>query len=102
MTRKRVRDSLSRILTEPCPYCEGRGTIKSLRTVAYEVFRQVLKEAPGLEGRKVVVTVHPKVADVLYGEEREFLEDLEKKTDKKLVVRTDYNLHQEEYHILGL
>jgi len=102
MTRKRVRESLSRTMTEACPYCEGRGTVKSLRTVAYEVFRQVLKESPGLEGKKVVVVVHPKVADLLYGEEREFLDALEKRVEKKLVVKTDYNLHQEEYQILGL
>jgi ribonuclease G len=102
MTRKRTRESLARTLTEPCPYCEGKGAVKSLRTVTYEVFRQVIKEAGAMAGTKVVVVVHPKVADLLYGEERESLEELERRVGRKLVVKTDYNLHQEEYQILGL
>jgi ribonuclease G len=102
MTRKRTRDNLSAAMTEPCPYCEGKGTIKSLRTIVYDIFRQVRREAPGLEGKRVIVMVHPKVADLLYEEENEYLEKLEKQVKKKLVVKTDYNMHQEQYQIMGL
>jgi ribonuclease G len=102
MTRKRTRDNLSAVMTEPCPYCEGKGTIKSLRTIVYDIFRQVRREAPGLEGKRVIVMVHPKVADLLYEEENEYLEKLEKQVKKKLVVKTDYNMHQEQYQIMGL
>jgi len=102
MTRKRTRDNLASVLTDPCPYCEGRGTIKSLRTIVYEIFRQVRKESSSLEGRRVVIIVHPKVADLLYEEENEYLEALEKQLKKKIVVKTDYNMHQEQYQIMGL
>ncbi|GBE15381.1 ribonuclease G [bacterium BMS3Abin14] len=102
MTRKRTRDNLSSILSEPCPYCEGKGTVKSLRTVVYEILRQVRREAPVLDGKRVIIVVHPKVADLLYGEEGEFLEGLEKQIKKKIVVKTDYNVHQEQYQIMGL
>jgi len=102
MTRKRTRDNLASIMTEPCPYCEGRGTIKSLRTIVYEIFRQARKESSSLEGRRVVIIVHPKVADLLYEEENEYLEALEKQLKKKIVVKTDYNMHQEQYQIMGL
>jgi ribonuclease G len=102
MTRKRTRENLASVMTEPCPYCEGKGTIKSLRTIVYEIFRQVRKEAPTLEGRRVIIMVHPKVADLLYEEENECLESLEKLLKKKMVVKTDYNMHQEQYQIMGL
>ena len=102
MTRKRTRDNLASIMTEPCHYCEGRGTIKSLRTIVYEIFRQARKESSSLEGRRVVIIVHPKVADLLYEEENEYLEALEKQLKKKIVVKTDYNMHQEQYQIMGL
>ncbi|MDF1536997.1 MAG: Rne/Rng family ribonuclease [bacterium] len=102
MTRKRTRDNLASIMTEPCPYCEGKGTIKSLRTIVYDIFRQVRRDAPGLEGKRVIIMVHPKVADLLYEEENEYLEKLEKQVKKKLVVKTDYNMHQEQYQIMGL
>jgi ribonuclease G len=102
MTRKRTRDNLASILTEPCPYCEGKGLIKSLRTIVYEIFRQVKRESSILEGKRVVLMVHPKVADLLYEEERDYLEALEKRIKKKVVVKTDYNMHQEQYQIMGL
>ncbi len=102
MTRKRTRDNLAAVLTEPCPYCEGKGSIKSLRTIVYDIFREVRREAPTLDGKRVVIMVHPKVADLLYEEEREYLEGLEKKMKKKFVVKTDYNMHQEQYQIMGL
>jgi ribonuclease G len=102
MTRKRTRDNLASVMTEPCPYCEGKGIIKSLRTIVYEIFRQVRKEAPTLEGRRIIIIVHPKVADLLYEEENEGLDSLEKVLKKKMVVKTDYNMHQEQYQIMGL
>ncbi len=102
MTRKRTRDNLASVMTEPCPYCEGKGTIKSLRTIVYDIFRQVRREAPGLDGKRVIIMVHPKVADLLYEEENEYLEKLEKQVKKKVVLKTDYNMHQEQYQIMGL
>jgi ribonuclease G len=102
MTRKRARDNLASIMTEPCPYCEGKGTIKSLRTIVYDIFRQVRKDAVSLEGKRIVIVVHPKVADMLYEEERDYLESVEKKVKKKILVKTDYNMHQEQYQIMGL
>ena len=50
----------------------------------------------------MVIIVHPKVADLLYEEENEYLEALEKQLKKKIVVKTDYNMHQEQYQIMGL
>lgn len=102
MTRKRVRDNLASVMTEPCPYCEGKGAIRSLRTIVYEIFRQVKREAPLLEGKRVVIIAHPKLADLLYEEENDYLEKLEKQIKKKILVKTEYNLHQEQYQIMGL
>ncbi len=102
MTRKRIRDNLSSVMTEPCPYCEGKGTIKSMRTIVYEIFRKVRREAPILEGKRVVIVAHPKLADLLYDEESDYLEKLEKQIKKKIVVKTEYNMHQEQYQIMGL
>ena len=40
ITRKRVKQSLERVLTEPCPYCAGGGTIKSSSTICYEILAE--------------------------------------------------------------
>ena len=47
VTRKRVKQSLERVLTEPCPYCSGAGTIKSSATVCYEILSEVKKVGLG-------------------------------------------------------
>ncbi len=101
MTRKRVRESLGRMLCEPCPYCEGRGMILSARTICFEIFRKIERlTAP--KGRKVVVTVHPHVAEILTDEERQSLEDLERTKGYEIVVRGDQAFHQEHYSITVL
>lgn len=101
MTRQRVRESLGRTLCEPCFYCDGRGAIKSKLTVAYEVFREVKRQAPGIKEKVIVVHCHPEVADLIYDTEREQLEELERLTGKRLVMRARGSFHQEQFELFG-
>jgi ribonuclease G len=100
MTRKRIRESLGRTLCDTCPYCEGRGYIKSSRTVCYEVFRELRRAFAGTEEKKALVTVNSVVADLMYDEERQGVEELEKEFQKKIVIKADPNLHQEQYEVM--
>jgi ribonuclease G len=100
MTRKRIRESLGRTLCEPCPYCDGRGYIKSSRTVCYEVLRELRRAFTSAEEKKALVTVNSMVADMLYDEERQGVEELEKEFQKKIVIKADPNLHQEQYEVV--
>jgi len=99
MTRKRVRESITQLICEPCPYCEGNGMIKSKDTVIMEIYRELLKELPG-KRRKATVYVHPIIAELLYSEKEFVLKELEKKFGKKVVVKTSSTLHQEQYEIV--
>lgn len=101
MTRKRVRESLGRILCEPCPYCEAKGFVKSPRTLCYEIFRKITKLARhGSE--KIIVTAHPSVAELLSDEERLGLEDIENHYGIKIIIKESITLHQENYEIASL
>ncbi|MDD5285802.1 MAG: Rne/Rng family ribonuclease [Desulfuromonadaceae bacterium] len=100
MTRKRVRESIGRMMCEPCTYCEGRGYIKSKTTICHEIFRELRREMLDIRGTKATVTVHPLVADLLYDEERRGLEELEKKFKKRVTVRAKPGFHQEQFEIL--
>jgi ribonuclease G len=100
MTRKRIRESLGRTLCDTCPYCEGRGYVKSSRTICYEVFRELRRAFTGAEEKKALVTVNSVVADMLYDEERQGVEELEKEFQKKIVIKADPNLHQEQYEVV--
>jgi len=100
MTRKRIRESLGRTLCDTCPYCEGRGHIKSSRTICYEVFRELRRAFTHAEEKKALVTVNSLVADMMYDEERQGVEELEKEFQKKIVIKADPNLHQEQYEVV--
>jgi len=100
MTRKRIRDSLGRTLCDTCPYCEGRGFVKSSRTICYEVFRELRRAFASSEEKKALVTVNSVVADMLYDDERQGVEELEKEFQKKIVIKADPNLHQEQYEVV--
>lgn len=101
MTRKRVRESMGRILCDTCPYCEGKGFVKSPETLCYEIFRKVGKAAQS-GARSIVITAHPDVAELLTDEERQGLEEIEAKFKLKIIVTADQNLHQEKYDISSL
>lgn len=100
MTRKRVRESLGRVLAQTCSYCEGKGFVKSPTTVCYEIFRELRKIGSTKRNGKVVLTGHPIVVDLIYEEEREGLENIERENNLKIIVKADKNFHQEYYELV--
>lgn len=101
MARKRVRESLGHILCETCPYCEGKGFVKSPRTLCYEIMRKVQRLARH-GGKKIVITAHPTVAELLSYDERQGIEDVERLHGVKIIVTENPSLHQENYEIVNL
>jgi ribonuclease G len=101
MTRKRVRESLGRTLSTTCPYCEGKGFVKSPDTLCYEILRTIKKLARhGSE--KIIITAHPIVAEMLSDEEMLGIEDVESKYGVKVIIRADNKMHQENYEVGAL
>jgi ribonuclease G len=100
MTRKRVQEDLVRFLSETCPTCEGRGSVRSRQTVCYDIFRELQREAGRALGKETLyVNAHPTVADMLYGEEFSMLEQTEQKVGRRVVVRALQHLHPERYEV---
>jgi ribonuclease G len=101
MTRKRTRESLNHVLCEPCPYCNGKGFTKNLRTVCYDIFREL--ERTALEGGIVGanVSAHPEVADMMFQDERDTLDRLEERFGMKVSIRGDSSIHIEDYKVEG-
>ena len=96
MTRKRTRESLGRLLHEPCFYCDGTGQLQSKETIAYEILREIRRKRADLPGYVVIVNAHPAVADLLVGPEKAAVADAENKYMRKITVvpRKDYHLEQ--------
>jgi ribonuclease G len=100
MTRKRTRDSLEHLMCRPCPTCEGRGFLKSAETVAYEIFREVLRQARQFEFQELVVLAHQDVIELLLDEESAALGELELATGKPIRLQTEALYAQDQYDIV--
>jgi ribonuclease G len=99
MTRKRSKKPLSRILCEPCLYCEGEGYLTSKRSICYNLYREILHESNDGLGVKLTLKVNPQIADLLSGEENRLIIDLERLTGKQIMVYPNPQFHIEEYEI---
>jgi len=102
MTRKRVRESLERVLCESCSYCDGKGFVKSPTTVAYEIFMELRRIGVAQKNCKIMITANPLVADLIYDDEREGIEKIEKENGFKIIVKADNSFHQEFYEVVTL
>ncbi|MGZ5475631.1 MAG: Rne/Rng family ribonuclease [Thermoanaerobaculia bacterium] len=101
MTRKRVRQSLERSLTQACPYCGGSGRIKSNTTVALEIWRELMKARDLHEGQDVIVRVNPIVYGTLQTGDPIF-EEVERNLGVHLVFKPDDSLHHEQFDIMSI
>jgi ribonuclease G len=102
ITRKRVKQSLERVLTEPCPYCAGGGTIKSSSTICYEILTEVKKVGTEMDGAGVLLRVNPDIARALKEEERNVLKDLKHLLGKDVIVKPDVHLHHEQFDVMSI
>jgi ribonuclease G len=102
MTRKRTRENINRVLSEPCPYCEGKGYVKSKTAVSGEIFRELQREIAGVRGKSIVLNVHPEIADLLYEQERTGIEFFEHKYDKRIIIKDKPSFHIEQFEIIGM
>jgi ribonuclease G len=101
MTRKRTRESLSRMLHEPCFYCDGTGQIQSRTTIAYEILRQIRRERHTLPGYVVIVNAHPAVVDLMTGEEKAAVSEAERRYMRRIEFTARREYHIEQFDLQG-
>jgi ribonuclease G len=99
MTRQRSRQSLHQLLTEPCPYCDQKGFLRSRATTAYNILRELMAEVKELPEDHLILEVHPEVAGLIMDTGGNTLESLEKKYHKKIAIRSNPGFHLEQYEI---
>jgi ribonuclease G len=100
MTRKRTRDSLEHLMCRPCPTCDSRGFVKTAETVAYEIFRELLRQSRQFEFQEFVVLAHQDVIELLLDEESAALAELELATGKPIRLQTEALYAQDQYDVV--
>ena len=102
MTRKRTRESLAHMLCEPCAACEGRGNVKTARSVTYDIFREILREARQFNPREFRVVASPKVIELFLDEESQHLASLSDFIGKPVSLQSEAAMGQAQYDIVLL
>ena len=102
ITRKRVKQSLERVLTDPCPYCAGAAVIKSSTTVCYDILSEVRKIGGDLEGQSLILRVNPDIARALRDEERVVLKEIKQVVGRDVTVCPDAFLHHEQFDVMAI
>lgn len=102
MTRKRTRESLERMLCEPCSTCDGRGTQKTAETVCYEVFREIVREARRFEADELRVLASASVIELLVDEESATLAEIEAETGKPIRLQVEAAYTQEQFDVVPI
>jgi ribonuclease G len=102
MTRKRTRENLVQQLCEPCANCEGRGYVLSSQSMAYKVLREIRKDLPQFCGRRIAISVNPRVAEVLLASAHKACAELGRELGREIEVRGQPGLHQEQFEVTAL
>ena len=99
LTRQRMRRSVETVSHQPCPYCHGKGSVKSAVTMAIEAIRQAKRALKNVQHKTLELLVHPQVAVRLLQEDRPSLSALEGQTRSKILVLSDPSLHFEQIRV---
>ncbi|MCC7517186.1 MAG: ribonuclease G [Pseudomonadales bacterium] len=100
MTRKRTRESLSRVLCETCPTCQGRGLLKSAESVCYDIMREILRSARTYDSKQLLVLASQEVIDRLLDEDSASVADIEDLSGKSIRFRVESIYNREQYDIV--
>jgi len=101
ITRKRVKQSLERTLSVPCPTCQATGMVKSPTTVCNEIYTELRKMKKHFEGADVLLRVNPETVKVLKSNNAAWLTEFEELVGKNILVKSDATLHPEQFDIQG-
>ncbi|CAH6783249.1 RNase G [Vibrio chagasii] len=100
MTRKRTRESIEHILCSSCPACEGRGSVKTVETVCYEILREITRVNRAYDADKFVVYAAAAVAEALEGDESHALAELEVFIGKQVKIQAEPLYIQEQFDVV--
>lgn len=100
MTRKRSRESLERLMCEPCQQCNGRGFVKTPVTVCYEIFREISRASRAYDVQKFLVLANQEVIDCLLDEEASSLAELEVEIDKPIRLQVESLYSPDQFDVV--
>lgn len=102
MTRKRTRESLKRMLTEPCEHCGGRGVVKTPESICFDVYRELTRLAGLFAAGEYLVLAAPPVIDLLLDEESDNLAELSAQLASPVKLQVEAQYLPEQFDVIPL
>lgn len=100
MTRKRTQESLTQFLCEPCQHCHGKGMVKSVQTICYEIFRELQRESGACASDGFLLVASHKIVDALMNDESSGLGELEVSIGRPIKLQAEMSYPQEMYDLI--
>ncbi len=100
MTRKRTRESLEHVLCSECPSCHGRGALKTVETVCFEILREIVRVNRAYQANQFVVYAAAAVSESLTNDEYHNLAELEVFIGKQIKIQTEMLYNQEQFDVV--
>lgn len=89
ISRQKMAAPLQTTSYKTCPYCEGRGLIRSVENLALSHLRQIQTGMSRRRAKKVVCQLPMEVAQYILNKKREELLELEKEYGAEIVIEVD-------------
>jgi len=100
MTRKRTRESLEHVLCGECPTCTGRGYLKTVETLCFEILREIVRVNRAHDADQFTVYAPPAVCDFLENDEAHNLGEVEVFIGKSIKVKPEIMYNQEQFDVV--
>ncbi len=100
MTRKKVRNRISSILEEECPYCDGTGKVLTPETVINNIEKEMKRISTHTNSEAVIIDINPSVQNELNENKNKYINDLEKILELKIFVRSNNNIHASDFKVI--
>jgi ribonuclease G len=97
-----VKQSLERVMTEPCPYCSGSGCDQVELDDLLRILSEVRKIGADLNGHRLLLRVNPDIARALKEEKARSVRDLKQTLGKDVTIKPDVQLHHEQFDVMAV
>lgn len=100
ITRKRTTENLQQMLSENCVTCHGLGLVKTVESVCYELFREIIRAVRQFQTGQIMVLASTLLIDYIYDEQTEALTELEEDLGKRIGLQPESSYNQDQFDVV--
>lgn len=100
MTRERTHLTVESLSYQDCPYCKGKGKVKSYETLAINVLKQLKDILSHDKRREITALLNPEVARYIKASSQDSINRLSRTYRSNIHIQEDPSLHVEQIKVI--